>query len=378
MNQSKKNTTSANNQNIKLKDDNFFIPHLCNGRSVLLLVLASEMFALIVAIVAYPLPKFNWVSFGLMSLLIQWITLSSAAVMCSMRPWLRRMPPWLSLSICLLFILSCTGVFSLIGQWAMTPKFLASTAFENIDYWTIAQNMLISILMSGMVFRYFVVHHKLRLKEGAELTARLQSLQSRIRPHFLFNSMNIIASLIAVDPEKAETVVEDLSELFRASLKETAKVVPLQAEIDLCKKYAGIEMLRLGKRLTVTWEEKGFKDNTYQYVEIPMLLIQPLLENAIYHGIQPRPEGGVVEIVLDNQGDNFQVIMSNPLPAATYQSGDTNGAGHKHKGNKMALDNIRYRLEGIYHGQGSLMQEQIEDRFITMLSFPSTIMHDNE
>jgi two-component system sensor histidine kinase AlgZ len=370
MNTHKKHTKSEQNQAIGSEKDDFFIPDLCNAHSVLLLVVASEMFALIVAIVSSPLPHFNWMSMGLVSLLTQWVTLSSAAIVCGIRPWLRRLTPWVALCICSAVIFIDTAVFSLVGQWAVTPAFYGTSIWYSIDYWAVVQNLLISALISSMVFRYFLVQHQLRVKESAELNARLQSLQSRIRPHFLFNSMNIIASLIAVDPKRAETVVEDLSELFRASLKETANVVPLKDEIDLCKKYAGIEKLRLGKRLNVNWEEVNFSESLYQSIEIPMLLLQPLLENAIYHGIQPRPEGGEVSIKLENQETRFEVTIINPLPADNYNSGAEGGR----KGNQMALNNIRHRLDAIYGKEGKLEQSEINGEFVTVLSFPKSTL----
>ncbi len=377
MNKAEKNTKSTENKALGAEIDDFFIPDLCNTRSVLTLVLASELFALVVVIVSNPLPNFNWLAMAKVSLLTQWVTLSSAGIVCGLRPWLRAMHPMIALVVCLLVVMIDTAVFSLVGEWALTPEFLAESVWYNIDYWSVAQSLLISALIGGMVFRYFLVQHRLRQKERAELNARLQSLQSRIRPHFLFNSMNIIASLIAVDPDKAESVVEDLAELFRASLKETANVVPLNDEIELCRKYAGIEQLRLGDRLEVQWLELGFDEQTYQQVEIPMLLLQPLLENAIYHGIQPRPEGGLVEIVLDNEGDLFKIQMTNPLPAATYHSGSNNKEPKHHKGNQMAIKNIRHRLEAIYQGEGILVQDQIDEKFVTVLSFPkSTLGYD--
>ncbi len=372
MNSSEKHTTGGQNplfeSRLAADKDDFFIPDLCHARSVLVLVIASEMFALIVAIVAYPLPHFSWMSLGMVSLLTQWITLSSAAVVCSLRPFLRKLPPRIAIAVCLLVVLLDTAVFSLIGEWMITPAFNSPSVWHAIDYWLVLQNLLIAFLIAGMVFRYFLLQHQLRVQESSELNARLQSLQSRIRPHFLFNSMNIIASLIAVDPDTAETVVEDLSELFRASLKETGNLVPLSNEIELCKKYSRIEQLRLGKRLEVDWEEINFSEELYQTIEIPLLLLQPLLENAIYHGIQPRADGGRVTIHLDNQEKLLVVTITNPLPGRTHQSEE-----NQSKGNQMALKNIQHRLEAIYGDKGSLKQSIENEHFVTVLSFPKVM-----
>jgi two-component system, LytTR family, sensor histidine kinase AlgZ len=364
----KKHTKTAQNTRVQQGqaqpgNDEFFIPDLCNTRAVLILIVTSEMFALIVVLVAHPLPWFNWTSMALISLLIQWITLSSAAIICTLRPVLANMSQSMALSLCMLVVFIDTGVFSLVGQWVFAPVLPGIDTWEQLDYWGVVQNMLIGGLISSMVFRYFLVQHRLRVQQSAELNARLQSLQSRIRPHFLFNSMNIIASLIASDPKTAEAVVEDLSELFRASLKETANAVPLKNEIDLCKKYARIEQLRLGKRLQVNWHEHDFPADLYQQIEIPLLLLQPLVENAIYHGIQPLPEGGTVNITLSAQNDIFTVTITNPL--VTNYAAKSNG-----KGNQMAVNNIRHRLLAIYGDQASLEQREVNGEYVTVLSFP--------
>ena len=378
MNKQKKHTKTAQNTHVQKsgasqssqgqqgqqqKNDEFFIPDLCNFRAVLILIVVSEMFALIVALVDYPLPRFNGLSLVLISLLIQWITLSSAAIICALRPLLARMSQSLALVLCMAVVFVDTGIFSLAGQLVFKPLMPGMDVFVHLDYWAVVQNLLISAMISSMVFRYFLVQHRLRVQESAELNARLQSLQSRIRPHFLFNSMNIIASLIASDPKTAEAVVEDLSELFRASLKETANAVPLKNEIDLCKKYARIEQLRLGKRLQINWNEQNFPKDLYQQIEIPLLLLQPLVENAIYHGIQPLPEGGVVNITLSAENDIFTVTITNPLPSsyATKSNG---------KGNQMAVNNIRHRLAAIYGEQASLNQREVNGEYVTVLSFP--------
>jgi two-component system sensor histidine kinase AlgZ len=213
--------------------------------------------------------------------------------------------------------------------------------------------------MTGIAFRYFFLTHQLRQKEQAELNSRIQALQSRIRPHFLFNSMNIIASLISVDPETAEEVVEDLSVLFRASLNDSSnKPVTLEEELDLCEKYVHIESLRLDDRLIVNWEI----DVDTRRVRIPMLTLQPLLENAIYHGIQPLPEGGTVTVSIIETDNRLVVTITNPMPATDSFSYD--------QGNRMALDNIRRRLEANYGPEASLTNNVGKTTFKTTISYP--------
>jgi two-component system sensor histidine kinase AlgZ len=202
------------------------------------------------------------------------------------------------------------------------------------------------------------LQHQFVKQKQAELAARLQALQSRIRPHFLFNSMNIIASLISVDPELAEDVVEDLSALFRASLSDTsAGQVTLGEELDLCKRYLRIEQLRLDDRLIVEW----VVDADISMIKIPLLTLQPLLENAVYHGIQPIPEGGTVRIFIAVDQGDLNIIVTNPL---------SQGSNQHNRGNRMALDNIRSRLHTIY-GLSARVETSIEAGiFETRVTYP--------
>ena len=252
-------------------------------------------------------------------------------------------------------ILSLTLIFSLIATWISNKELARWGVVELGD---IGRNLIVAAVMTGIAFRYFFLQHQLRRQEQAELNSRIQALQSRIRPHFLFNSMNIIASLISIDPETAEEVVEDLSMLFRASLNDsTDKPVLLSEELSLCDKYVHIEGLRLDDRLDVYWQVDVDPDN----VRIPLLTLQPLLENAIYHGIQPLPNGGTVLVRIREEANCLIASISNPVAAL----GQTHSSG-----NQMALDNIRSRLEAIYGAQASLVTESDETSFCTTISYP--------
>jgi two-component system sensor histidine kinase AlgZ len=171
--------------------------------------------------------------------------------------------------------------------------------------------------------------------------------------------MNIIASLIETHPRTAERVVEDLAELFRASLNEAGNQVSLQQELDLCERYVRIEQLRLGERLKVEWKV----DAIPHAVRIPLLTLQPLLENAIYHGIQPMPEGGVVNVEVRMQPKRVAIEIDNPLPPA--------GMARRHaQGNRMALANIRSRLAVLYGQEAVFEAAEDGERFRIRLSYP--------
>lgn len=189
------------------------------------------------------------------------------------------------------------------------------------------------------------------------MLSHLTALQARIQPHFLFNSMNTIASLIAVNPDQAEEAVLDLSELFRASLRTVDQLIPLNQELDLCQRYLAIEALRLGDRLTLEWAiEPGLEAQA-----IPPLSLQPLVENAIYHGIQPRPDGGTVRIEAQSRGDFVYLMVQNPIP-------DQND--RQHEGNRMALANIRLRLQALFGAPAVLKQSHHNDIYTVTLRLP--------
>lgn len=337
------------------QEQDFFLPDICQTQSILFLVLVTELLVFVLVLANSRLIDFSWVQLGLTSLFVQWIVLVSAALLCNIRPMLSGMSVATATLTAYALILSMTLIFSLLAEWAL--------ADESFD-WTasslggVGRNLIIAAVMAGIAFRYFFLQHQLRRQEQAELNSRIQALQSRIRPHFLFNSMNIIASLIMVDPETAEEVVEDLSVLFRASLNDSSdKPVPLREELSLCEKYVHIESLRLDDRLDVDWQVEVDIDE----ITIPMLTLQPLLENAIYHGIQPIPEGGTVLVKIFEQDSLLQILLRNPLPKSAYS--------HE-AGNRMAMENIRHRLQAIYGDGATLTAQQDATTFTTTVSYP--------
>lgn len=168
----------------------------------------------------------------------------------------------------------------------------------------------------------------------AQAEARLAALNARIRPHFLFNSLNAVLSLIRARPQQAEAALESLSDLFRAAMRDPGELVSLADEIELGKQYLDLEHLRLGERLQVDWEIADVALD----LPIPPLMLQPLLENAVYHGIEPSPEGGRVRVAIDRRGDELRIAIGNPT-----------GGGLQHaSGSQIALANIRERLALYY------------------------------
>ncbi|HEX6592597.1 MAG TPA: sensor histidine kinase [Moraxellaceae bacterium] len=322
-----------------------------------MLVLAAELLALLLVLAgADSLRHLAWDKLALTSFLVQWIALVSAALLCNLRPWLQRLPSSTAAGLSFLLVVGLVAFFSWLSEPVL--RFARISYFYVVTPEDMLRNVLIGAIIAGLIMRYFYLQEQLRAKQRTELTARLQALQSRIRPHFLFNSMNIIASLIHVDPDKAEQAVEDLSELFRASLKAEGEI-GLDEELELCQHYVNIETLRLGERLKVEWKLSTVPED----LRIPALTLQPLIENAIYHGVEPRFEPSVVRIGVDYDGRDVSIIITNPVaPAASHS-----------RGNKMAVGNIRQRLQAHYGDTAKLTTHADDAVYTTYVSYPLSL-----
>jgi two-component system sensor histidine kinase AlgZ len=196
----------------------------------------------------------------------------------------------------------------------------------------------------------------------AEALSRIQALQARIRPHFLFNSMNTIAALTRSDPKRAEEAVEDLADLFRATLRDSHSPLRLKEELELTRIYQRIEALRLGERLEVRWDVAALPMRAF----VPGLTVQPLLENAIYHGIEPLEHGGTVTVTGRVVDGHVELVVTNPVALPT------GAAAEPRTGNRLALDNIRQRLDLAYGGRGTLTVEQQPELYRVTVRFPYT------
>jgi two-component system sensor histidine kinase AlgZ len=186
--------------------------------------------------------------------------------------------------------------------------------------------------------------------------ARLQALQSRIRPHFLFNSLNAVLSLIRRDPRRAERALEDLADLFRVLMQDNRSFVPLADEIALLERYAALEALRLGERLSVTWELEAAPMDAL----MPPMVLQPLLENAVYHGVEPGTGEGRVQVRIQRHGARVHVRVDNPYIEE-----------HAHRqGNRMALENIRERLQLFFDAEASIAMRVADGRYVVEMEMP--------
>jgi len=312
--------------------DGFFLPDLCNARAVLILLVVSEALVLALTLVESGIEAFSWVRFGLVSLFVQWVALVSVAALCQARVLLAGLPVWAAALIAMLMIQFITLGISLLGE-LLLPDIRPET-----DWYWVARNQMVSAIFSAMALRYFYVQSQWRLQTQAELRSRLAALQANIRPHFFFNTLNTVASLIVVDPQKAEDMLLELAQLFRAVLKGGDAMTTLADEIKLGQGYLDIEQTRLGDRMKVEWE----MPHTLPQLKVPQLILQPLLENAVYHGIQPVVEQGDIRISLTQATRGWQLMISNSKSPESRNTG----------GNRIAHQNIRARLEA-HFGEGT-------------------------
>ena len=341
----------------------FYIPDLCNIHAVLFLLLVAQLLSIVLELAKNGLAQFSWYSLSLTSLLVQWSFLTSAMCLCLLRPVISRWSIALATTACYLLIITLVVLITVLGQWLLNGAF-SGTGNWSVDWLGLLTNVCICAVLAGIVLRYFYLSQQLQLRRNTELQARIQALQSRIRPHFLFNSMNIIASLIAVDQEAAETAVEDLAGLFRASLAEAATEVTLAEELELCRRYARIEKLRLASRLELDWRV----DKVPQTLKIPCLSLQPLLENAIYHGIQQLPDGGTVTIEADYNQGVLTLAVTNP----TIDNGTRLGTTMKGQGNRIAQTNIHERLQVMYGPKAGLTTTLGNGQHRAIIQYPVT------
>ncbi|MHA6494854.1 sensor histidine kinase [Pseudomonas borbori] len=334
--------------------DDFFVPELCQPEALLSMVLLAELLVLVLVLSEPMLPGFDWVRLALTSLFVQWIVLLSAALLCRLRPFMARMRAASAGTLCCLIVVGLTMACTLVADYYELGGTLPRLGEVNLYL----RHALISLIMSALLLRYFYLQSQWRRQEQAELRARIESLQARIRPHFLFNSLNSIASLVVIDPYKAEQAVLDLSDLFRASLAKPGSLVSWSDELELAKRYLSIEHYRLGERLQLQWEVDGVPED----LPIPQLTLQPLLENALIYGIQPRIEGGLVRIDATYVDGVFQLCVSNPYT--------DHAEPQPSRGTHQALANIDARLTALFGPRASLSVERRDGRHFTCLRYP--------
>ncbi|MGC3983081.1 MAG: sensor histidine kinase [Steroidobacteraceae bacterium] len=341
--------------------NSFHLPDFCASGTTLAVVLIAELVALVLSIARQPFHNF-WVDLATTSLFLLWQGLISAAVLCRSRNYLKQLPAQRAYALALLLLLIAAMVVA-EAVYQLGARFdlglgLLSEMFPNNHAAFLLRTLAISFIVGSLALRYFHVSAEWRHSIELEAQARIRALQARIRPHFLFNSMNTIASLTRSDPERAEEAVEDLADLFRANLSEARSWIPLKEELEIARIYQRIEQLRLGERLKVRWQVADLPMRAL----VPSLLVQPLLENAVYHGIEPLPNGGTITISGNFNDDRIELSVSNPIATEEFHL--------KRAGHGIALDNIQQRLELAWPGKAQAELQQEAGVYRVVLHFP--------
>ncbi len=340
--------------------DDFFLPDFCSPRMVLAIVLVLELLALTFAL-ARPSGTVFLTELARISLFMQWLGLTGAAALCYSRHWLAN----LTVPVAVIFAFGLVMVSAVVISEAafflgknLAERGISGNLFPDSHWAFLLSNVGITAIVTGMLLRYFYVAHQWSQHVRAEARSRIDALQARIRPHFFFNSMNTIASLTRSDPTVAEDAVADLAELFRATMRDSEEPSRMSEELELCRTYQRIEQLRLGDRLEVEW----CIDDGLLSAIVPSLIIQPLLENAILHGIERLDGGGVVVISGTLDGDDVVVTVTNPVIDMTGR--------YFTRGNRFALKNIRERFRLSYGGRGRVEIAEEAGYFSVTLRFP--------
>ena len=277
------------------------------------------------------------------------VALISLVALCGMRRSVNGKPLRVQWMVGVAVPAALTLLVCLMIGRMLVPD-LAPAAFA----WWVAARCLIAAALATLTIEFFRLRALSLSPSLAE--ARLQALQARIRPHFLFNSLNTVLGLMRADPRRAEYTLENLADLFRVFMRDTRELVPLDEEVVTCKQYLAIEQLRLGDRLRVKWDTDQMQGDAL----LPALLLQPLVENAVHHGIEPRSEPGEITIIVSRPGERVRVEILNP--AQEQQP--------VRPGNQMALSNIRERLLLLYDMEAELKTTEEEGQFRLLLELP--------
>jgi two-component system sensor histidine kinase AlgZ len=336
-----------------------YLPDFCTSRTTLAIVLIVELTAFVLALARQSAVDF-WTDLTRTAIFLLWIGLAGAALLCALRaPLARATVAMASAAVLGLMALVVTAVSVcayLLGRMHAVTDVGLQGLFPGSAAGFALRNLWIGLVVTGLALRYFYVAHEWRRSVELRAAARVHALQARIRPHFLFNSMNTIAALTRSNPARAEAAVQDLADLFRATLSDKRDTITLAEELEVARTYQRMEQLRLGPRLQVEWKTDPLPPEAL----VPSLMIQPLLENAIYHGIEPRAEGGTVTISGDVSGGLVTIVVRNPLdPAPGLRDG-----------NRLALANIRERLALLYGERALMKSGRFDAEYIVTLRFP--------
>ena len=333
-----------------------YLPDFCAAGTVFIILLVAELVAIVLTLASHAPEGQFLLSLSKTSFFVLWLALLGTAIMCKLRGWLERAGKTRAFVLSFLLLVGLSLVISELA-WQLPVRLVGVNVISDTHADFLLRTLAISAICIALAMRYLYVSSEWRRSIVLEAQARISALQALIRPHFLFNSMNTIASLTRSDPRQAEEAVEDLSDLLRASLSGTRNRTSIKEELEVAAIYQRIEKLRLEDRLNVRWDIAELP----MRARIPSLTIQPLIENAIYHGIELLPDGGDVVVTGRRDGRYLQIAVSNPIAP---------GKSRSKGGNKMAMANIRQRFDLAYGSRASVDVDDADDRYTVTLRFP--------
>ena len=320
------------------------LPNFCNLGVMLRSLLIVNLFVAAAAVVrAGSLAAFS-LEFVTLAALAEPVLLASLVLLCATRRWLHSMRYWVSLV--------AVAAMEVALAWAFT--FLLAGILPDSSEATFFRIAFVALFATACTLAYFDL--RVRALTPALAEARIQALQARIRPHFLYNSINAVLGLIRSEPRRAERALEDMADLFRVLMSDNRTLAPLADEIELTRQYLAIESLRLGERLKVDWRLERMPGDAL----VPPLILQPLVENAVYHGIEPSQSGGEIAVEVAREGGEVAVRLTNPYP----------GEGRHAAGNRMAVANIRERLQLHFDVEASMKAEVRDGVYTTVIRIP--------
>lgn len=301
--------------------DEPWLPDFCRPTRLATVLLAAEAVVAVLALAPGGLSRWRFETFTEASALALWIALTSAVLLCVSRRALGRLPLWAGAGLAWLLPAAVAMACVALLYELELGSGIALGLPEGPALHAVLGSGGLAALVSAAVLRYFYVREQWRSQVQAHAEAEVRALQARIRPHFLFNSMNTIASLVRVDPRTAERAVEDLAELFRAALGAGQGEASLAEELHLAERYLAIETLRLGPRLRVVWE---LAEPLPRTLSLPRLVLQPLVENAVLHGVSQLEAGGEIRVAARVEARVLRLEVGNPAPA-TAPAAPVNG-----------------------------------------------------
>jgi len=339
-------------QELQRETGGVYPPSFCSWQLLLVVITITELSVVLIGLGKDGFAGWGW--YGLVTVYAQWLALFCTSGLCVTSAWTGRLSAkgaWIGSGLITLLL---AGIFS-YAAWHASAIIGFPQDDESVGQFVFESTFAVG-LVAVVFLRYLLIRTRWRAELMAQADARVQALQARIRPHFLFNSLNTIASLIPVDPNSAEAATLDLADIFRGSMRRADQAISFAEELQLARQYLDMEKRRLGERMEVNWRVDELPANA----AVLPLMLQPLLENAVAHGIQSRKEGGTIAVYGREEGDQVVVTIANPVAAE----------GSRASGHGIAIDNIRERLRLAFGSRASLITYENGEQFYAVLSLP--------